>query len=158
MSLAALLWAAFLALAAVSKLGDMPGSMLRAMRDLGLPAFVMRPAYAHAHLGAQLVLAVGLVATPAPLSWIITISAACLAGLYLIIVSSRRGFTCRCVSDRPHTITGVTVLRNILFVVLALLAVGSDGIGGLSASDWPAAVIAVGAAACDIAGRRAGRG
>lgn len=153
MSLAALLWAAILLLAALSKLSGMPRSMLRAMRDLGLAARLMRPGYAYAHLTVQLVLAAGLIFAPAPKSWIFTAGGTVLAALYLIIVWQQRGFVCRCLSDTPHPITPVTVLRNVFLLALALMSLGAEGIWGLSTSDWPALIPLLGAAACEAVSR-----
>ena len=154
MSLAALLWAAILLLAALPKLGGMPRSMLRAMRDLGLAAWLMRPGYAWLHLAAQIVLASGLIFAPAPTSWIFTIAGSSLAGIYLIIVWQQRGFVCRCLSETPHPITSVTVARNVFLLALALMSLGGQGVWGLSFGDWPAVIPLLGAVACEAVSRR----
>lgn len=154
MSLAALLWAAILLLAALPKLGGMPRSMQRAMRDLGLAARLMRPGYAWLHLAAQLVLATGLIFAPAPKSWFFTIGGASLAGIYLFIVWQQRGFVCRCLSETPHPITSVTVARNVFLLVLAVMSLGAQGVWGLSFSDWPAVIPLLGAVACEAVSRR----
>ena len=154
MSLAALLWAAILLLAALPKLGGMPRSMLRAMRDLGLAAWLMRPGYAWLHLAAQIVLASGLIFAPAPMSWFFTIGGSSLAGIYLFVIWKQRGFLCRCLSDTPHPITAVTVARNVFLLGLALMSVGGQGVWGLSAGDWPAIIPLLGAVACEAVSRR----
>lgn len=157
MSLAALLWAAILAWAAAHKIGGMPGSMMRAMRDLNLPSPLMRPLVAWAHLAVQIALALGLALAPRPLSWIFTASGALLAAVYLMIIATARGFVCRCVDDEPRRITGATVLRNIGALALALLSLGGEGVWGLSARDWPALLPFAGFIAAEAASARSGR-
>lgn len=153
MSLAALFWAAILLLAAAPKLVGMPFSMLRAMRDLGLPAWLMRPRYAYVHVAAQLVLAAGLVLAPAPWSWLFTGGGVVLAAAYLAIVWKRRGYLCRCLGESPHVITAVTVLRNGFILALAAMSLGAGGVWELSAKDWPALIPFLGAAACEAVSR-----
>lgn len=152
-----MLWAAILLVAALSKLAGMPASMLRAMRDLGLPSWLMRPLYAYLHLTAQLTIAAGLVLAPRPYSWIFTIGAVVLAAIYLAIVLARQGFQCRCFGDKPSTMTGATAVRNIAILVLAVASLGADGIWGLSGSDWPALIPFTGAVLGEAAMRRRNR-
>lgn len=154
MSLAALAWAAILAVAAALAAPGMPGSMLRSMRDLALPAPLMRPLVAWAHLLVQLTLALGLVLAPRPLSWLFTIGGVVLACIYLVTVWRARGHECRCLSRTPHRIGPATIVRNVSLLVLAVLSLGSEGIAGVTLDDWPALIPLTVAVVAEAAARR----
>ncbi|WP_182353486.1 MauE/DoxX family redox-associated membrane protein [Flaviflexus huanghaiensis] len=145
MSLAALAWAAILGVSASLNGARMPGSMLRAMRDLNLPAPLMRPFVAWAHLLIQVILALGLVLAPRPYSWIFTSGLLLLASTYLVVVWRSRGHMCRCLSRTPHTIGPATITRNMSLFLLAVLSLDSGGLWELSATQWPALIVVAGA-------------
>lgn len=133
MNPAALTLAGIFAIAAGRKARGMPTSMLRAFRDLSLPAPLMRPAAAWAHLLIQC-LAIVLLLIPAT-SRIGALLGGLLATAYLVVMARARDGKCRCLSEKARPIDSQTLLRGVLLIALAGAAfAGSSGPIGWAAS------------------------
>ena len=132
MNLAALLWAGLLAYSAATKVRGMPHSMLRAMRDLALPAPLMRPAVAYAHLAAQILVALGLTLAQHPFQGVCAAGGVLLALAYLAVIWRARGRSCQCFGTTARPITSWTLVRSILVVALACWAAAWG-----SVAQWP---------------------
>lgn len=97
----------------------MPDSHLRAMAELRLPARLLDPVVAWAHVSAQI--GVALLLFLEPLRIVAVVGVICLAVCYLTLAITRLGHTCRCFGG-PGEITGWTIGRNASFLWLAVLS------------------------------------
>lgn len=134
MNPAAITLAIIFLIAAVRKLPGMPTSMLRAFADLRLSPALQRPSAAWAHLGWQFLTAAALLIPPT--AKIGAMSGLLLAVLYLALMIRAKGGKCRCLSDRARTIDVQLLLRGVLLVALALVAV-ADMAGAIG---WAASI------------------
>lgn len=158
MNLAALLWAALLLYSALLNTRGMPKSMLRDMRELHLPAALMRPGVAWAHYGAQLLIGAGLILASGTLYWIVSIAGILLATCYLMVVYRARGSVCRCLSTTPVPITNLTLVRNLCVLALAVLALDFENnpvVFGNGSLQWIAVIPLIAIIACEVVGRKA---
>ena len=162
LSLAPLTLAAVLVLSGIAKLPD-PSATASMIRLLRLPSVVHPTASARALPYVELATAALLLT---PWRWTYAVGAVLAAGLFvafLLVVVRAMGFdprpTCGCfgrVGD--HRINGRTVIRNVLLVALAgvalAIAVGGRSAGGLvadySTGDWTWLLLAVALAAVAV--------
>lgn len=125
---APLLLAAVLAVSGVGKLRDDDAATATEWTDLGVPAGLNTRALRRAHPWAELALAVALVVLPGWLGVAAAVVAVALTLAYLVMIARAAAqpepAECACFGTGARTaITGRTVARNALLVLLAVLAV-----------------------------------
>ena len=113
----ALAWATLMLYAVAIKIPRMPVSMLRTMRDIGVPPRFMGHGEAWAHLIVQFILSIGLFipATYLPAS----VGACVLSALYLALIIRARGAGCRCLGNDLVAYGPWLIARNSAVLVLA---------------------------------------
>jgi hypothetical protein len=125
---APLLLAAVLAVSGVGKLRDDDAATAAEWTDLGVPAALNTRTLRRAHPWAELALALALVVLPGWLGVAAAIAAVALTLAYLVMIARAAArpepAECACFGTGARTaITGRTVARNALLVLLAVLAV-----------------------------------
>lgn len=147
--------AAVLVWAAVGKLRLNSADRLRALDDLGGPSWLRRRWVLDAHPWVELLIALGLVASPAPYAALAAGLAVGLSVAYLGLVAAalRRGdgASCACLGGSAAAVSRRTVVRNLVLLVLAAAALvdavaGHGFVDRLAEQGWRGAVWLVGVA------------
>lgn len=125
--LAPVLMAVVLVVSGIEKLRS-PQESAEAFTQLRLPAWLQAPFFARALPWVEIGLAVVLLVTPRPLGVVAAIGVLVLMAAYTAIIARALGFeeqvSCNCFGVAgAATVTGRTLARNIVLVVVAALAV-----------------------------------
>ena len=112
----------------VLKLRDDDAATALEWDAMGVPAALNRRWARRAHPWGEMVLAVGLVLLGGPLGMVWAVAALVLTLAYLVLVTravAGGGASCNCFgADHASALTGWTVVRNAVLVLLAALSVG----------------------------------